>query len=326
MLRHVPLLLLLLGLPLPAGSREPARPTLSPWDIEGMYVRAKATLEDRSTPNVESVPVLLDTCFRAGYAPAARLLLDVYEGKFKGLAEKPEQAYETVSEITQNPEQYADNEDWQHLRREALFRMALYAEKGYGCTADPAAAVRCMTQAAEEGLGVAKAELARYLMMGQYTEQQPQRAWALLHDQAKKDPFTPHVFYYMGYMCYRGIGHRSDPHKAALIFKKGVQAGDADCMNNLGAMCEKGITMPANADLALALYRMAAAMGHKQASANLQRLSYKEGARATKLSATPPSRRISNALLHIVQALPFSDATKNSMKRRLEQSPAATRR
>lgn len=317
-LRFAPLVLLL-TLSLTGGAQELIRDTLSQWDIEGMYVRAKALLEDRDNSNVESVPVLLDTCFRAGYAPAARLLPDVYEGKFKGLAEKPEQAFETVSNIVAHPLPDPNDEDLKRLHREALFRLALYLEKGYGCTADPVAAFQRMTQAALEGYGPARVELARYLMTGKYTEPQPEQAWSLLYEQAKADPTTPHVFFYMGYMCYKGVGHPSDPRKAARIFLKGAQVNDADCMNNLGAICEKGITMRPNPELALLFYRRAAALGHKQASANLQRLSYKVGTQATRQSEHSSAHRICNALQHIVCALPLADATKESLQHRLQK-------
>lgn len=319
MLRFLPVLALLCCLT-PAGqAEEPYRSSLTRWDIEGMYARAKATLEDRDNPNVESVPVLLDTCFRAGYAPAARLLLDVYEGRFKGLTEKPEQAFEAASKIVEHPLPDPNDEDLKQLHREALFRLALYLEKGYGCPADPVAAFQRMTQAALEGMGPARVELARYLMTGKYTEPQPEQAWRLLYEQAKEDPATPHVFFYMGYMCYKGVGCRPDRRKAARIFLRGAQMNDADCMNNLGAMCEKGITMKPAPELALLLYRRAADLGHKQASANLQRLSFKMGAHATRLSDTAPERRIGNALQHVVCALPLSDATKKSLKLRLQE-------
>lgn len=309
---------MLVALSLAGRAQEPGRGSLSPWDIEGMYVRAKALLEDRDNSNVESVPVLLDTCFRAGYAPAARLLPDVYEGKFKGLQEKPEQAFETVSNIVKLPLPDPHDEDLKLLHREALFRLALYLEKGYGCTADPAAAFQRMTQAATEGYGPARVELARYLMTGRYTEPQPEQAWRLLTEQAKEDPTTPHLFFYMGYMCYKGVGHQPDPRMAARIFLKGSQVNDADCMNNLGAMCEKGITMRPNHELALFFYRRAAALGHKQASANLQRLSYKIGSRTTRISDHTPARRIGNALQHVVGALPISESTKKALRTRLQ--------
>ena len=51
--------------------------SLSSWDVEGMYVQARAMLEDRSIQNVEGVPMLLETCAREGHTEAIRLLLDV---------------------------------------------------------------------------------------------------------------------------------------------------------------------------------------------------------------------------------------------------------
>ena len=61
-------------------------------DVESMYEQARAMLEDRSIQNVESVPLLLETCVRELHPEATRLLMDVFEGKFRGLKANPEQA------------------------------------------------------------------------------------------------------------------------------------------------------------------------------------------------------------------------------------------
>ena len=68
-------------------------------DVEGMYVQAKAMLEDRSIQNVDTVPLLLETCTREGHPEASLLLLDVYEGKFKGLDASPAQATRLAQEL-----------------------------------------------------------------------------------------------------------------------------------------------------------------------------------------------------------------------------------
>lgn len=301
-----------------------AHDDMSAAEVESMYAQAKATLEDKTITRVDNVPIWLETCTREGHAGAARLLMDVHEGKFKGLPANPDLAFSTVTAIADAPHPENDSASFQAVRQEAMFRLALYLEKGYGCEANPAAAYRCMSRAADTGMGAARVELARHLMLGKTTAQDPERAWGLLRAQAEADPATPHVFFYMGYMCYKGVGHKPDPRSAIRLFMMGAKMNDADCMNNLGAIFEKGITVKPDARIALLLYRKAAALGHRQASANMQRLAFKEGARATHSSGHTPQQRINNALQHIVQVLPLSDAHRKSLRARLNTQGKST--
>lgn len=300
-----------------AAQRENVRVTMDRSDAEAMYAQAKATLEDTSIPNVESVPLLLEQCTRSGYTPAARLLLDVYEGQFKGLEARPGPACELAAKIAEMPLADPDDPDCQQLQKEALFRLALYKERGYGCTPDPKKAFEYMYRAFALGYGEARVQLARYLFMGKGFKSDPKTAWSLLKAQAESDPTTPHLFFYMGYMCYKGLGHRPNPRKAADYFHIGAKINDADCMNNLGAMYENGIAVKRDAGTALTLYRRAAALGNKQASANMQRLAFKEGRRAERETGNSAGRRISNALLHVVQALPISEGHKADLRKHL---------
>lgn len=311
--RAVILFLLTAVLPL-AAQQENMRVMVERADVEAMYAQAKATLEDTSIPNVESVPNMLEQCTHHGYAPAARLLLDVYEGRFKGLEAKPVPACELAEKIAETPLPDPDDPDCIQLQKEALFRLALYKERGYGCTADPQQAFIYMYKAAEKGYGEARVQLARYLMTGKMCKPNPALAWELLKRQANKDPRTPHVFFYMGYICYKGVGHSSNPRKAADFFHLGAKMNDADCMNNLAAMYESGIAVKRDAGTALTLYRKAAALGNKRASANMQRLAFKEGRRADRDTGHSAGRRITNALLHVVQALPISNAHKEALR------------
>lgn len=314
--RLVILLLLTAVLPL-AALQENMRVTMDRADVAAMYAQAKATLEDTSIPNVEVVPILLEQCTRNGYTPAARLLLDVYEGHYKGLEAQPDAACELAVKIAEMPLFDPNDPDCVLLQKEGLFRLALYKERGYGCTADMQEALKYMYQAADKGYGEARVQLARYLIMGKACKPKPELAWNLLKTQAKADPATPHVFFYMGYMCYRGLGHNPNPRKAADFFHLGARMNDADCMNNLAAMYESGIAVKRNAGTALTLYRRAAALGNKQASANMQRLAYKEGRRAGRETGHSAGRRISNALLHVVEALPISEGHKGALRCRL---------
>lgn len=300
-----------------------AADNLSNWDVEGMYVQAKAMLEDRSIQNVEAVPMLLETCAREGHAEAARLLMDVYEGKFKGLEANPVQAVHNARTLAESTRADHNSPGTSAVRTEAMFRLALYLEKGYGCPRNKEEAYQWMQRASRRGMPQAKVEEARYLIHGIGVRHNPRQAWELLHSQAQENPHTPHLFFYMGYMCAQGIGMPRDARKAFELFRMGAMLNDARCLNNLGAMFEAGYPTPRNAENALRLYRKAATLGNREASANMQRLAFKEGIRARTLSSTPPRKRIDNAMHRIIHALPVSEYTQERLLDWLTLSPEA---
>lgn len=296
------------------AAQEAAPATLNKWDVEGMYAQAKATLEDRSIVNVEGVPVLLEACSREGHGPATRLLLDVYEGKFKGLEAKPKQAERVARQLATAKMSDQASEALRDIQEEAMFRLATYLEHGYGCEKDEQQAYEWMKKAASSGNPEARVELARFYIFGKGCEPNPERAWKILHKQAKANPATPNVFFYMGYICQKGVGNRPDLKKASRLYHMGARMNDARCLNNLGSMYERGIAVPRHAGVALKLYRKAASLGNKEASANMQRLAYKEGRKADRKQKNPPLVRIHHAAEHIIAALPFTERTRSRIK------------
>lgn len=282
-------------------------------DVEGMYTMAKATLEDSTITQVDNVPVLLSACVRHGHAPAARLLLDVYEGKFKGLPERPELAATEARTIAEVPVPFPDDPDCAAMKIEAMYRTAIYLERGYGYQKNEQEAYRMMTQAAEAGLPAAKAERARMLALGKGTQKNIGLAWNLLKEVARTAPDTPHVFFYLGYVSFSS-GTRAGRRRAADIFYTGACHNDADCLNNLGAMFEKGLAVPQDTAKALSLYHKAAALGHRQASANMQRLAYKEGIAANRQDEAPAADRIRNAVKRVILTLPVNDQTQERLR------------
>lgn len=286
------------------------------WDVEGMYIQARATLEDHDNQHVEGVPVLLEACAREGHTEAMRLLLDVYEGKFKGLPARPEQAYRTVRLIADNTPGNA-SADLRLMQAEALYRLALYQERGFGCESNLNEAYKHMEQAAIRGLGKARVEQCRYLMQGKGHRVDTRRAWKLLRYQVELDPTTPNVFFYMGTMCYQGIGNRPDYRKARKLFSLGAQVNDANCINNLAAMYERGLSVPRSEELALSLYRKAAILGNREASANMQRLAFKVGIIANRKIARRAPEKIRNATARLIHALPLSPYIRSRLHARL---------
>ena len=316
-------LALLLALPLCGKGRQNKllSETLSQWDVESMYVQAKAMLEDRSIQNVETVPMLLETCTRENHPEAAKLLLDVYEGKFKGLAANPQKANRLARQLAESARLDHQVPGNSNIRTEAMFRLALYQENGNGCEVNKKEACEWMNRAARRGMPEAKVELARMLMTGTGIKQDARRAWQLLHSQARENPGTPHLFFYMGHMCAQGIGMPRNARMAFELFRMGARLDDARCLNNLGAMFEQGYPTPRSPENALRLYRKAANLGNREASANMQRLAFKEGVRAQNISSTPPRVRVDNATLHIINALPVSEYTKERLQGWLLSNP-----
>lgn len=278
----------------------------------GMYVQARAILEDQSIDDVSGVPLMLESCCLAGYRQAGILLLNVYEGKFKGLQPAPEKALEAARKQASLPlEDQLMMEDRAAII-ESMFRYAMYLEKGYGCQPAPPEAYKWMRRAAMAGLPKANVELARYLMLGIGRPKAEKLALQLLRHQAILTPQAPNVFFYLGHMCYTGMGMRRPNRTMALrFFERGAAYQDPRAINNLASMYERGMVVSRDTTKALTLYRMAADLGNKDASANLQRLAFKAGAIEEKQS-TPASERISRALSRIIRSLPLRKGTKKS--------------
>ena len=311
-LHRIPLILLSA---LFAGAVAGASPSaVTRADVESMYEQARAMLEGRSIQNVESVRLLLETCVRELLPEANRLLMDVFEGKFRGLKANPEQANRLARGLAESAKLDRMKSEYRDLRTDAMFRLALYLEKGYGCEEDKAEACHWMQAAAERGMPEARAEYARYLMLGTGVQRDPGKAWDLLHTLAIKHPETPNVFFYMGHMCAQGIGMPRNSRKAFELIRMGAKMKDARCLNNLGSMFEKGYPAPRNPEYAYQLYRMAANLGNREASANMQRLAFKEGIRASSRSSTPVRTRIDNATLHLIRALPVTEETRDRLR------------
>lgn len=316
-----PLLLLLLCSTLGAA-RDNAQlhGKLTPWDVEGMYAQAHAILEDKTIQNVSGVPAMLEACTRTGHLPAQRLLLDVYEGRFKGLEAQPQKALQLAHRLATESSDREEKAEEQALRKEAAFRYALFCEQGYGCTKDPAKAYQWMRKLAMDGMYKAQAEAARYLFTGIGHEKAPRLALHLLWECHIKAPDTPNLYFYLGHMCSQGLGlRRPNQLMAYTFFKQGAARNDARATNNLAAMYERGIYVPADSSIAIRLYKRAAELGSKEASANVQRLAFKTNLE-TAISATSASRRISNAFLRLIDKLPVSKRIKTLLSAPLMES------
>ncbi len=281
-----------------------------------MYAQARAMLDDKSIQNVSAVPLLLENCVKAGFTPAEFLLLDVYEGQFKGLEPQPKKAATLAYRLASAPvaEGDDDSEEEASMRAEAMFRYAMYRERGFGCEASAADAYRWMRQAATMGMSRARVELARYLMQGKGHAPLPRTALRILLAEQRVSPETPNLYFYLGTMCARGLGLKRPNWRMALrFFERGAALGDARAMNNLGAFYERGVVVSQDAVQALRFYRKAAALGDKNASANWQRLAYKSGIKSDTPGGSTISQRIDRALVRVIHTLPLAERTRNAL-------------
>lgn len=293
---------------------------LTPWDVEGMYAQAHAILEDKTIQNVSGVPAMLEACSRTGHIPAQRLLLDVYEGRFKGLEAQPQKALQLAHKLASESTGKEESAEEQAMRKEAAFRYALFCEQGYGCAKDPAKAYQWMRKLAMDGMYKAQAEVARYLFTGIGHEKAPRLALHLLWECHIKAPDTPNLYFYLGHMCSQGMGlRRPNQLMAYTFFKQGAARNDAHATNNLAAMYERGIYVQADSNVAIRLYKRAAELGSKEASANMQRLAFKTNVE-TAISATSASRRVCNAFLCLIDKLPISKRIKTRLSAPLMES------
>ncbi len=299
--------ILLLCSPLPLSAQGDTE--VRPHDLEGMYARAAFILDDRSISNVYGVTAMLEKCAHWGHPLAVELLLDVYEGRRKGLEPNPEKAANLADAVAGDKLKLdARHPESTRVRRECMFRYALYCEKGFGCPKSEKAALQHMLHAANEGEGKARVELARYLTNRQKAWYAPRKALQLLRSQAMADPTTPKVFFYLGHMYMTGQGlPRPMPQLAMESYRLGERMNDPCSINNLAAMHERGIATAQDIPTALHLYRKAAELGNKEASANLQRLAYIKAEQAT---GTPPAQRVDNAALRVIEALPLAPPTR----------------
>ncbi len=314
---------LALGCPAAAAQKAGAL-TAEAWEAEGMYAQARAMLDDKSIQNVSAVPLLLEHCVEAGFTPAEFLLLDVYEGLFKGLDPQPEKAAALALRLATAPEddEHEDSEEEARMRAEAMFRYAMYRERGFGCTASATEAYRWMRQAATMGMSRARVELARYLMQGKGHAPLPRTALAILLAEERVSPDTPNLYFYLGTMCIRGLGLKRPNRRMALrFFERGAALGDARAMNNLGAFYERGIVVSQDAEQALRFYRRAATLGDKNASANWQRLAYKAGIKADTPRSSTMSERVDRAIVRVIHTLPFTEETRAQLSAPFRTSP-----
>ncbi len=298
-------------------------PQLSREEAQKRYEKAKALLEDPRVKDISKVPEVLRQCGEAGHREACLLLLELYCGKRKGMKADAKKAQAWVEQLKNNPRLPGDT------KGKALYTFALFEEECAGRESRKMLrdkrirnAYSNMKEAAKGyKFPKAQAEYARYLMFGAGTEKDPQKALKILNDLARHHPDTPNLFFYAGYMYYKGMGIYGGPNyeMARGLYEKGRQYRDACAINNLARMYEHGIGGPADRRTALALYQLAAALGRPYASSNVQRLSS-----PNRATSKPWSKRLAHATLRVIDALPLSDALREQLEAPLRESPPST--
>ncbi|MFI3242655.1 MAG: tetratricopeptide repeat protein [Akkermansia sp.] len=304
----------------------------SRMESQAMYTLARTMLEEKSITDVSSVPALLQEAAAGGSIRAELLLLDVWEGKFKGLSKDGAKAL-ALAELIANrpinsltmPRKIAREQ----AQSEAMFRLALYKEKGIACKASPTDAFTWMCAANHQGHPSAKVELARYYMQGIGCERDYRRSIELLKEQDELDYRVPNLYFYLGYMCEQGLGLSAPRLSWALsCYEKGSKLGDARATNNLASMYERGAGIAKDYTTALRLYRHAAKLGNKDASVNMQRLAYLLDQQEDKKDGEPWYLRVNRGYLQIINSLPIDIPFAPEFKRwnrRMEERHAQSK-
>jgi TPR repeat protein len=277
-----------------------------------MYTRAAYILDAPNISNVHCVTAMLERCTQWGHPLAANLLLDVYEGRRKGLDAQPEKAAILARHLAEGTLKLDPNHPESiRIQKESMYRYALYCEKGIGRAKSEHDAYEWMLKASNSGYGKARVELARYLITGKGGHKNPKTALKLLKAQAGIDATVPKLFFYMGHIYLSGEGLKKPNYERAFhYFSYGMQFNDADAINNLATMYERGIGTTVNELMALKLYKKAANLGCKQASANMQRLGYMKAGHEI---STPDAVRVDNAAMQVIEALPLPENTRRNM-------------
>lgn len=280
--------------------------------IDSMYTAAHYRLNNPHYTNIQDEPKILEECAQQGHPRAAILLLDVYEGKRKGLAAQPEKAALLAHNIASG-ELQLNSEDKQSdiSRLESMYRYAIYKEKGFGCEKSLPEAYEWMLKASNSGYGKGRVELARYLLSGKGCKKNPRTALKLLRAQAEIDATIPNLFFYIGHIYLSGVGlPRKSPTLAFKYFTYGERLNDANAINNLGTMYESGYATAKDELMALKLYKKAARLGCKDAAANMQRLGHKLSGYE---SDTPESVRVDNGAMQVIETLPLPEAMRQRL-------------
>ncbi len=271
-----------------------------------MYILARTLLEDKSVTDVSSVPGILEESAKEGYVPAKLLLLDIWQGRFKGLPRDEKKAIAWAIRLTEEGSAKDASPELKAAAGIAFYRLARHKEHVATKEEERHEAFDLMQKAAKIGNRRAEAELARYYMNGIGCSPQPVEAIKLLKELTKNSPETPHVFFYLGYICQRGLG-LSRPHyeRAIEYYQQGVEYNDARAANNLAIMYERGISIPRDVQQALSLYQQAAVLGDKSAAANMRRLMNSLGIEEEEDDEAPFAQRLRHAFARVAEYLPF---------------------
>ncbi|MBQ3524956.1 MAG: sel1 repeat family protein [Akkermansia sp.] len=308
-------LLAAIGSMLTAMGAEPAVPPT--WaQVETDYTTTAYILNDPGNESVQNAISTLERCTAQGHPLAAILLLDVYEGKRRALTAQPEKAALlalniATGELQLSPEHHQSTQ----ARLESMYRYALYCEKGIGRKKSNKDAYEWMLKASNGGYGKARVELARYLIIGKGGHKNPRIALKLLKAQAATDASVPNLFFYLGYI-YQNARPKPNHKMAFRFYTYGEHFNDARAINNLASMYEKGIGTDKDEHKALRLYKKAAQLGNKDASANMQRLAYIQAERG---SDTPYGVRVDNAAMQVIESLPLPAHMRSALSAPFKQ-------
>ncbi len=275
-------------------------------EAEERYVLARTLLEHKSVTDVSAVPNLLQLSAKAGFIPAQLLLLDMWEGKFKGIEADLEKAQSHALIMAGEVLPENASQEQREAQIVAMLRLVRYLEYSSHDLEARQEAFQWLKRAADLRSHEAQAELARYYMMGIGCKKEPLVAIKLLKQLSHDAPETKHLFFYLGYICQSGLGLSKPNYPLAVkYYARGVEHDDARAMNNLAILYERGIGVKKNEQQALLYFREAASLGDKSAAVNMQRLLHRLGSGEEEEDYLSYTQRLAHAIERVAQYIPF---------------------
>ncbi|MBI3736524.1 SEL1-like repeat protein [Candidatus Sumerlaeota bacterium] len=153
---------------------------------------------------------------------------------------------------------------------DAQFLLGAAFDQGIGIEANPAGAIRWVTQSAEAGQTVAMNYLGWMYVEGRGAPKDNTAAIAWFSRAA--DLGDTGAMHNLGWMLADGKGVPKDEAKAVEWFRKGAELGSARNMGNLGIFYNKGCGVPKDANAAIEWFQKAARLGDETSQKNLKTL------------------------------------------------------
>jgi hypothetical protein len=189
---------------------------------------------------------------------------------------------------------------------------------GKGIPLDPAAAVKWLSKAADQGHTDAQFNLGVMYEDGIGVSQDPHAAVTWYRKAAEQGHAKAQNN--LGTLFVNGKGVPQDYHSAAAWFRKAAAQGDVEGEFNLALMYENGTGVPQDQDSAMTWYRVAAKQGHTAAKARVEQ--GQQCAKAQEQREQEP--HLDNKML--AEGIEFAEAFQKLLREVVANAPGAMHR